>query len=108
MPTATKLAPYKVEQQMYRTRLKVRTYAETPKNPHQPKPTPIGMDNKRRCRAYRLSAFGNCLNQSTSDGYCDSHWQFLFKNMTNKQRFEEKRHLRNIIKQKELEGVQTG
>lgn len=37
-----------------------------------------------------------CGNQVFKDGYCKSHWDFLFAGMGNKQRAEERKKLREM------------
>lgn len=59
------------------------------------------------CLASLLEAF-KCRNDSVKDGYCLPHWRFLFKGMSNKTRMVEKRHLRNIVREKAQEIVQAG
>lgn len=98
-----KNAIYKKEQRKYRDMLKP-TAAKAPKQKYQPAPTK--MKPQVICLADQLAAF-QCLNVPAKDGYCQPHWDYLFKGMSNYQRMKEKKHLRNIIKQKEREGVQT-
>lgn len=47
-----------------------------------------------------------CPNTTYKDGYCKSHWDFLFSDMTNRQRMHAKNALRRA--RKEQASVQAG
>jgi hypothetical protein len=51
------------------------------------------MQSKVKCHELQ------CGNLADHDGYCKSHWEFLFSGMTNRQRMHAKKALRKVRKE---------